>query len=254
MSDYLNDDEQLARLKSWWDENGTSTIAGLVIVIVATVGWRWYGEHRDESIARASDLYEEFLAAEGEQREALAARIGEEAAGSAYETFELMNSARTAMDAADYQAAGEHLERAVDAAPEPVLADLIRIRLARVQLQLDRSDAAMQTLGAVRGEGYRSLVAELKGDIHMARGERRLAHEAYLAAQADAGERGPRPMLAMKVADTADALSEDVGEAPVDAPGGGSPDTGSEGTTETPEGQNEAVDATEAEGDATEVP
>ena len=37
MSDYLTDEEQMARLKSWWDENGRSLVIGLVLVIGATV-------------------------------------------------------------------------------------------------------------------------------------------------------------------------------------------------------------------------
>jgi predicted negative regulator of RcsB-dependent stress response len=48
-------------------------------------------------------------------------------------------------------------------------------------------------------------VQELKGDIHMTRGERALAHEAYSAALAEAGEDAQRPLLKLKVSDTADA-------------------------------------------------
>lgn len=219
MSDYLSDEEQLAKLKSWWDENGRSTIAGLVIVAAAAIGWRWYDAHREDAAAAASDLFEEFLASEGETRQVVAARLSAEAPGTAYEAFMLMHLAHGALDAGDYEAAEEHLQAAVEAAPEPVLADLARIRLARVQQQRDRPERALQTLGAVRGEGYRPQVAELKGDIHMARGERREAHEAYLAAQA-AGEGGARPVLAMKVADTADALSQGPADQPA-SPGAG---------------------------------
>ena len=34
MSEYLDEEEQIARLKSWWSENGTSIIVSVVIAVV----------------------------------------------------------------------------------------------------------------------------------------------------------------------------------------------------------------------------
>jgi predicted negative regulator of RcsB-dependent stress response len=207
VSDYLTDEEQLARLKSWWDENGISTIVGLVLVVVGVVGWRWYDSYREDAIAKASDLYHEFLASEGVARDTIAQTISSEVAGTAYHALALMHLARDAVASGDYDGADLHLQAAISAAPEPELADIARLRLARVQQQGDRSDAALQTLGAIRGEGFRSHVAELKGDIHLARGERLLAHESYSAGLADETDQNRRPILEMKVADTADSLN-----------------------------------------------
>jgi predicted negative regulator of RcsB-dependent stress response len=81
------------------------------------------------------------------------------------------------------------------------LRDLAQLRLARAQQQLGRSDAALAALGEVHGEGYRSLVAELKGDIHLAQGEQTLAAQAYKAALAAKPEGQQRPILDMKLAD-----------------------------------------------------
>ena len=41
MADYLTDEEQSARLKAWWDENGLMMVAAVVLSISAFVGWRW---------------------------------------------------------------------------------------------------------------------------------------------------------------------------------------------------------------------
>lgn len=209
MSDYLTEEEQLARLKSWWDDNGTSTVVGLVLVIVGVVGWRWWGGYHDEQVARASDLYQEFLAAEGTARDMAASTLAAEAGDTAYHALALMHLAQDAAANGDYQAADEHLQAAILAAPGQEIADLARLRLARVQQQGDRSDAALQTLGSIRGEGFRSHVAELKGDIHLARGERLLAHESYTAALTDADDQNSRPVLKMKAADTADAATDE---------------------------------------------
>jgi predicted negative regulator of RcsB-dependent stress response len=97
------------------------------------------------------------------------------------------------------------LRRAVELASGREVADTARLRLARTLFDLDRGDDALATLGAIQGAGFLSLAAELKGDIHLARGERELAHQSYLTAQErlEAGEQ--RPVLEMKIADTADA-------------------------------------------------
>lgn len=210
MSDYLTDEEQLARLKSWWDENGTSTIVSLVLVIAGVVGWRWYGDYAHSEIVEASDRYQEFLASTGVARNTIAKSIASESPDTTYHALALMHLARDEATSGNYDAAHNHLQNAISAAPEPELADLARLRLARVQQQSDRSEDALSTLSAIRGEGFRSHVAELKGDIHLARGERLLAHESYSAALADGVNQEQRPILAMKIADTADAASTEV--------------------------------------------
>jgi predicted negative regulator of RcsB-dependent stress response len=215
VSDYLTDEEQLVRLKSWWAENGTSTIVGLVLVIAGVSGWRWYDGYRADAIAQASDMYQEFLNSEGDDLETIATSIASEFPDTAYHTFTLMHLARDAVADRDYDVANQHLQDAISAAPQPELADIARLRLARVQQQAKRSDAALQTLGAIRGDGFRSHVAELKGDIHLARGERSLAHESYTAALAIETNQSRHPILEMKVADTVDStfiasLSADV--------------------------------------------
>lgn len=232
MSDYLTDEEQIDKLRTWWDENGVSVIVTLVLVVAGVVGWRWYGSYEESRVARVSDLYEEFLASEGEVRDAAAASIAEEAPDSAYQALVMLRRSREAVDGGDYAAAEAFLEQAVDSAPEPVLADVARIRLARVQQQLERPEDALETLAGVLGEGYRSQVAEMKGDIHLARGERAQAHEAYTAALSAVGGSQTRPLLEMKAADTADAVLE-AGQIPSPA-ADESPEAGVE-TAEAPD-------------------
>lgn len=205
MSDYLTDEEQIARLRSWWEKNGTPLIIGVVLLVVGIVGWRWYESSVQERTTRGSDLYIEWLEAGDEAKPRLAALIAEEARGTAYPAFVLLHQAEEAVVSGDSAAAEARLRDAVAAAPEQELADLARLRLARVLFDLERADEALAVLMDIRGTGYRVLAAELKGDIHLARGERAQAHEAYKSALAEAEQGSQRPLLEVKVADTADA-------------------------------------------------
>jgi len=205
VSDYLTEEEQLAKLQNWWQRNGTSLVVGLVLVIAGVVGWRWYQSYTAERVIRASDLYAEFLVASGEAQDTLADEIVAGGNATAYPALVLMQRARDAAAAGDLAAAEAHLAQVVTLASGVPLADLARVRLARVQHALGRHDDALQTLGEIRSAGYLSVAHELKGDIHLARDERALAHQAYVAALADVLAEDQRPLLEIKVADTADA-------------------------------------------------
>ena len=207
MSDYLSDEEQLTKLKQWWADNGLGLVVGLVVAIAAVVGWRWYQDDHLERAESASDAYRTYLNARnaGDPTEALAAVIETEHSGSAYHVFASLYSAKDAAEEEDWDAAAGHLRRAIELADEAVLQDLARVRLARVQYQLDDLDAALQTLTVVHSAGFLGDVAELTGDIHLVRGEQSLAREAYQAA-VDASPGAPTlPILELKLA----SLSKD---------------------------------------------
>ncbi|MEM1230073.1 MAG: tetratricopeptide repeat protein [Pseudomonadota bacterium] len=212
MSDYLSDEEQVARLRSWWAANGTWLIATIVLAIAVAVGWRWYQSNRAETIARGSDLYAQFQSAEPAVQAALADELADTAAGTAYPVMARLALAAAALEAdpADPAAAEQELQRALDLADDETLADLTRLRLARTQMQLGERDAALATLAAVRSTGYRSMVAELKGDMHMAAGERAEAHEAYNSALAALETDDRRPVLELKAGTTAAPLAGPV--------------------------------------------
>jgi len=209
VSDYLTDEEQMARLKTWWEQYGRALVAALVLGVAGVIGWRWYDDTRQVDIAAASDLYADYLDTEGEAREQFARNIAEQIPESAYHSLVLMRSARDSVAAEDFEMAETHLRSALAAADSDVLNDLINVRLAKVLQQRDKADEALQTLAQVRGEGFRPVVAELKGDIHLSRGERALAHESYKSALegvADVQRSTQRALLELKVLDTADSV------------------------------------------------
>jgi predicted negative regulator of RcsB-dependent stress response len=204
VSDF-SEEEQLARLASWWKRNGTALLIGLVVAAAGVAGWEWYKTHTASRVVAASDQYETFLAASGDERKQLAEEIVAGGDATAYPALVLMRRAQEAVTANDLASAEQDLARAVETASGAILADLARLRLARVQHALDKDDDALATLAQIRSAGYVPLAQEQKGDIHVARNERKLAHEAYEAALAAVKIEDQRTLLEMKVADTADA-------------------------------------------------
>lgn len=205
MSEYMSDEERLGKLRDWWLQNGTAIVIGIVVAIAGVLGWRWYENHAETSLAAAADRYAGYLEAAPSEQTALADAIVLADGQHAYPALVLFRRAQAAVLAGDLAAAETALAKAVEVASGAVLADLARVRLARVQHALNRPDDAITTLGLVRASGMVSLAKELTGDIELSRGARAAAHAAYTAALADLHAEEQRTLLEAKIADTADA-------------------------------------------------
>lgn len=203
MSEYLSEEEQVARLKSWWDENGTTLIVSVVVAVAAIVGWRWYDGYTLEQTYDASRAYAAYVEASEENKAAAAAHVATAHKGSAYHVFVLFHQAREALAQNDLATAESRLNEVIDVADDQLLVDLARVRLAKIQNALDRSNEALATLDAISNKGYRAWGLETKGDIHVARGEIELAYAAYGEAMASLAEGDQRPILDMKLKNVA---------------------------------------------------
>lgn len=216
MSDYLSEEEQVERIKSWWQQNGTSLIVGVVLVVAGIVGYRWYGSYSAEQAAAASDLYEDYVAASAVEadRAAVLEEIGNKIPDSGYAVLAHLDSGAKAFAAGELDAAIGHLSNAVDAGKGSHLEGLARLRLARALQEAERTDEALAELGRVQGKGYESLAAELRGDILYGMDDRAGASTAYRVAADLTGEGEMRPLLQLKINNTADAAAaEDASDA-----------------------------------------
>ena len=201
MAEYLSEEEQLAQLKGWWRQYGWWIVAGAVLGL----GGYFYLQHHESADASlnaaASEVFERYQQNPSDDAAAgpLLDRLDGEFAGTAYQIMSLMTRAQLATEASDIEAAVGFYSRATSGAEVEHLTDVARLRLARALQQQNRADEAITALGAVKGEGYRSLVAELKGDILQAKGDTSGARDAYAAAVAALGD-NPRTLLSMKLA------------------------------------------------------
>lgn len=190
MSDYLTEEEQVERIKKAWSDYGIPVVAAVVLGIAGLVGFRFYSTSALESSQAASDLYHDFLIARGlgDEAETLSTQLDTEHESSTYRAFALLHQAKDATDNSDWEGALSLLEQAVEITDGSPVADVVRLRIARVQMQLAQWDAALATLTEVKGNGHQVKVFELSGDIHFANGDldaARLAYESALNTGAD---------------------------------------------------------------------
>ncbi|MGV0005541.1 MAG: YfgM family protein [Candidatus Porifericomitaceae bacterium WSBS_2022_MAG_OTU9] len=175
--------EDLDKLKDWWRENGTAIMFGLFIGVASVLGWRLREAHLEEQAEAASDIFQELADAAREQdMEAIAEKtesIQGEYADSIYGSFMNLTESRIAVSDNDLAEAQEALHRFIDSSPVPLLADLAKMRLARI-LIAGRELAEAETLLAEL-ENETSVVLELRGDLQMLQDKRSEAADSYRA-------------------------------------------------------------------------
>jgi predicted negative regulator of RcsB-dependent stress response len=186
---HIDDEEDLERLKSWWKENWVALVGGLVIGFGAIGGWEGYKVWRDGRNETASQMYEEMRkhldGGKAQEAGAIVDRLKSEYARTPYAAIAALAAAQSAVQAGQYDAAGAHLGWVVANARDEGLAQVARLRQARVLLAQDKPDEALAALGDDPGS-FASLAEELRGDIQLAKGDRKAARSAYEKALAAA--------------------------------------------------------------------
>ncbi len=185
--------------------------------------------HSDARRSRIS-TYQRYI--EARQRDAkpeevatILATLDTDFSKTGYRAFSLFYRAHDAAEAQDYAKASQYLETVINETKDDRLRDVARLRVARLQVQAGNTDAALETLRKITGQGFRSYVAELKGDILLSQQKVDEAREAYQAAAAAAEGGEVQPVLQMKITDLAkpeaapDAASQaTAAAAPAEAP------------------------------------
>lgn len=182
----LEEQEQIAALKSWWKEYGSlvlTVVVAAALSFAAFNGWRYY---RSSQAVAAVTLFEQLdqaeRAADHKKVRDIAARITGEYASTAYGGYAALSAANASFQMGDLAGARAHLQWAIDNAKEDELRDIARLRLAGVLLDEKKHDEALKLLDAKPVDSLAGLYADLRGDILLAQGKPAEARKAYEAA------------------------------------------------------------------------
>jgi predicted negative regulator of RcsB-dependent stress response len=184
----LSDDQQAEVVRRWLRDNGAFLALGVAGALGGLFGWQqWQGYERGEA-EKASELYEEIVAAIGgarvEQAEVVFAELSAQHPGSTYVDQARLVLARSLMDRSDFDAAGEQLEAVVSHSDAAQLRQVASVRLARVLLQQRRFDEALAALDrtADPSSAFAPRYEEVRGDVYYAQERFDEARAAYRAA------------------------------------------------------------------------
>lgn len=205
MEGYESEKEQVEAIKQWWKANGKSIVVGVALGVALVLGGRWWLSNQNKQAEIASEQYQEVLQEikKGDNDAALqrGGRLLEVFAKSNYAALTALELAKLKVDQADLEGARYYLQWVVDHTSLAPLADVARLRLARVLLAKGDSAGALQMVDAVDVKTFTLTAQELKGDILLAKGKRDEARAAYNAAAAAIPKGGDRSRIEMKLAE-----------------------------------------------------
>jgi predicted negative regulator of RcsB-dependent stress response len=186
MERYETEEQQVEAIKGFWKENGTAIIVGICIGLAGLFGWQYYNDSVIEAKEAQSMAFQSALEGiDSEEGLAKAEAFVKENSDSGYAVLTSLIAAQKSVEKSDFDAAKMHLTMAVSNSPSDAIADLARIRLARIESQLGDTDGALKTLDSVVNASFNNQAQEVRGDVFVITKEFDKAKEAYNAVLAE---------------------------------------------------------------------
>lgn len=205
MDDYLSEKEQWEWVKTQVRENAPAVLLAIVLAVGAVFGWRWWQGHQDARDLAAGDRYMHMVQSlergDSTQTLLLLGELERDYPGSPYTDQARLLAARMYVDQAQLDHAAAALAAVAEHSKDRELAEVARLRLARVQIAQGKPENALATLGNTAGAGaFAARYHEVRGDAYYAKGDKAAALQEYRSAQT-AGEGTDAELLGLKIAD-----------------------------------------------------
>ena len=173
------EEEQVDKIKKWWNSNGKQIIAGAVIGLAGVFGWNYYNDYQDSQALNARSLYLNY-AADSNNVSAYNKLINEHPSSSYTDQATLL-MAKYLFDAGSYSLALDTIKPLISN-QSSIISSTAVLRVASIYLQLGQHDEALSTLNIESGEGFSGLIYNLTGDVYLDLGNSDEAKKYYLLA------------------------------------------------------------------------
>ena len=174
-----SEEEQVDKLKKWWDSNGKQIIAGAVLGLAGIFGWNYYVDYQDSLALNARALYLSYASD--------SANIGaydkliKDHSSSSYADQGTLIMAKYLFDAGNYSLALDAIEPLLSR-EDSVIASTAALRTASLYLELGQHQEALDVLNLENANGFSGLFYNLAGDIYLDLGNSEEARNNYALA------------------------------------------------------------------------
>ncbi|CAM3253040.1 conserved hypothetical protein [Xenorhabdus nematophila ATCC 19061] len=178
---YTTETEQVDAIKRFFANNGKYLAVGLVLGIGALIGWHYWQTHQTNQLHETAATFEvlnKSLASGSKESIAAVDKFADET-NNIYGVMAELELTKRAVEKNDLAQAEKNLLIASVKAKDEDMKAVSNLRLARVQLAEDKTDAALKTLKQVKGKGWLVLTEDLRGDILAKKGDIAGARAAY---------------------------------------------------------------------------
>ena len=195
----FEEQERIAELKAWWEDNRVFVIGGIVAAAVALAGWQgWqlWKERRLEDAAAMWRPVEQGVRDNDPKKVADAGKaLIDKHPSSFFASQAALLIAKNDFDAGRLDDARNRYQFVMDKGVDE-LRGVARLRLAAVLLEQKKYEEALKTLDANKEEAFVAPAADLRGDIMLAQGRIDEARAAYKLASEKANPRNPVKSIA----------------------------------------------------------
>jgi predicted negative regulator of RcsB-dependent stress response len=200
----LEEQEQLASLKAWWNQYGNLLSWLVIAALAAYTAWSGWNYYQRNQAAQAAQLYEEMnraLAAKDMPKiQRAATDLRDRYGRTAYAEMGALNAAKAAFDANDLPAAKGQLQWVMDHGRDDAFQALARIRLAGVLMDEKAYEEGLKVLNADMPPAYAGLAADRRGDLLVAQNKLDEAKAAYKQALEKSDPKSPdRQLIQIKL-------------------------------------------------------
>ena len=174
-----SEEEQVDKLKKWWDSNGKQIIAGAVLGLAGIFGWNYYVDYQDSQALNARALYLSY-ASDSDNLGAYDKLIKDHSSSS-YADQGTLIMAKYLFDAGNYSLALDAIEPLLSR-EDSVIASTAALRTASLYLELGQHQEALNVLNLENANGFSGLFYNLAGDIYLDLGNSEEARNNYALA------------------------------------------------------------------------
>ena len=197
MEVYSNENEQVDALRQFFANNGKALAVGVIIGIAALGGWRFWSTHQDGADKAASAQYQQLTTAmqadKPQTLEAVAAFANEN--NNTYGALASLDLAKQYVEANQLDKAISLLQSGLKDTKDANLQAVINLR----QLQQNQADAALSTLNNVKGDGWTAIIADIRGEALLSKGDKQGARDAWSKGAESQASPALKQMLQMKM-------------------------------------------------------
>jgi predicted negative regulator of RcsB-dependent stress response len=212
----LEEQEQIASIKAWWNQYGNQLTWVLIVALASYAAWTGWNTYQRNQSTQASQLYDELqkavAAKDNAKVQRAAADIGSKFGKTAYAQMAALAAARSAFDTSDLKTAKEQLRWVINNGSSDEYKAIAKIRLAGVLLDEKAYDEGLKLLSGDIPSQFAADAADRKGDILVAQNKIADARTAYQSALDKMDQKNPgRQLIQLKLDAIGGATAKIVG-------------------------------------------
>jgi len=174
-----SEEEQVDKLKKWWDSNGKQIIAGAVLGLAGIFGWNYYVDYQDSQALNARALYLSY--ASDSANVGAYDKLIKDHPSNSYADQATLLMAKYLFEAENYSLALDALKPLMSR-ENSVIASTAALRSASLYLELGQHQEALAVLNMDNANEFSGLFYNLAGDVYLDLGNNEEARNSYALA------------------------------------------------------------------------